>query len=555
MQQSNSEEAQAMPAYETHQILNQPPEFSSNLYLSDNALQSAVSQFGGSWGNEALRDYGKLALETMMSDGMRANVNKPQFRSHDRFGQRINQVDFDPAYHQIMAHAIEAGLPSLPWQDSREGAHVVRAALVYLHNQGECGTTCPTTMTFAATPALHHQPDIAERWIPLVTARQYDGRNIPWYDKPGVTMGMAMTEKQGGSDVRANQSTAKPVGKPGGGQLYRLTGHKWFCSAPMSDGFLVLAQTDVGLGCFLMPRWTENGVLNHFQIQRLKDKLGNWSNASSEIEFRDAEAWLIGEEGRGVNTIIEMVSLTRYDCMLGSASLMRQAVAQALHHCAHRDAFGKRLNQHALMQNVLADMVVESEAAMWQTFRLSAALDKPEDESEQLLTRLSTPVGKFWICKRTPQLVYECMECLGGSGYVEESTLPRLYRESPLNSIWEGCGNIQSLDILRAMEKSPEASDVLFNEIDLSRGADKQLDNFVDALKSDIHSRNFTQGAARSLTSRMARAMQASLMIRNASDAAANYFLATRIQKEHGVYGAHDAPELATQIIDDSLAL
>ena len=555
MQRSTSEEKPATLAYETHQVLNQPPEFSCNLYLSDKALNTAVNRFGGDWGQEALRNYGQTALETMMSDGIRANINKPQFRSHDRFGQRINQVEYDPAYHQLMTQAIEAGLPSLPWRDPRSGAHTVRAALVYLHNQGECGTTCPTTMTFAAVPALRHQPDIAERWIPRVTAPHYDGRNIPWYDKPGLTMGMAMTEKQGGSDVRANQSIAKPVGKTGGGQLYRLTGHKWFCSAPMSDGFLVLAQTDVGLGCFLMPRWTESGVLNHFQVQRLKDKLGNWSNASSEIEFRDAEAWLIGEEGRGVNTIIEMVSMTRYDCMLGSASLMRQAVAQALHHCAHRDAFGMRLNQHTLMQNVLADMVVESEAAMWQTFRLSAALDKPEDESEQLLTRLSTPVGKFWICKRTPHLVYECMECLGGSGYVEESTLPRLYRESPLNSIWEGCGNIQSLDILRALDKSPEASDVLFNEIDLSRGADKQLDQFIDALKSDIHSRNFTQGAARSLTSRMARAMQASLMVRNASDAAANYFLATRIRQEHGVYGTHDAPELSSRIIDDGLVL
>lgn len=408
-------------------------------------------------------------------------------------------------------------------------------------------------MTFAATPALLHQPDVANRWTPLVTAPHYDGRNIPWFDKPGLTIGMAMTEKQGGSDVRANQSIAKPVGKRGGGQIYQLTGHKWFCSAPMSDGFLVLAQTEAGLGCFLMPRWTENGELNTFYIQRLKDKLGNWSNASSEIEFRDADAWLIGEEGRGVSTIIEMVSLTRYDCMLGSASLMRQAVVQALHHCANRDAFGKRLNQHTLMQNVLADMAVESEAAMWQTLRLSAALDNQEDESEQLLIRLATPVGKFWICKRTPQLVYECMECIGGSGYVEESTMPRLFRESPLNSIWEGCGNIQSLDILRAMEKSPEASEALFNEIELSRGADKTLDQFVDKLKSDIASNQFTEGSARTLASRMARAIQASLMIRFSSDPAASYFLATRIHEEHGIFGTHDNAKLAVDIIDYSL--
>jgi len=544
-----------MPAYETHQVLNQPTEFSSNLYASDKALQKAVNQFGGSWGSDALHDYGQFAVDVMMDESVRANTNKPKLKTHDRFGTRVNQVDFDPAYHQLMSRAIEAGLPSLPWIDPRKGAHAVRSALVYLHNQGECGTTCPTTMTFAATPALRHQPDIAQRWIPLVTAAHYDGRNIPWFEKRGLTIGMAMTEKQGGSDVRANQSTAKPVDKPGGGHLYRLTGHKWFCSAPMSDGFLVLAQTDAGLGCFLMPRWCENGELNQFYIQRLKDKLGNWSNASSEIEFRDAEAWLIGEEGRGVSTIIEMVSMTRYDCMLGSASLMRQAVVQALHHCANRDAFGKRLNQHELMQNVLADLAVESEAAMWQTLRLSAALDNMEDESQQLLMRLATPVGKFWICKRTPPMIYECMECLGGSGYVEESTMPRLFRESPLNSIWEGCGNIQSLDILRAMQKSPEAAEALFTELEVSRGSDKQLDSFVEKLKSDIQSQSITQGGARNLASRMARAIQGSLMVTYASDAAANYYLATRINVEHGVYGMHDAPDLALRIIDDSLAV
>jgi len=408
-------------------------------------------------------------------------------------------------------------------------------------------------MTFAATPALKHQPDIAEQWLPLVTAPHYDGRNIPWFDKPGLTIGMAMTEKQGGSDVRANRSVAKPAGKPGAGQIYKLTGHKWFCSAPMSDGFLLLAQTDAGLGCFLMPRWTQNGELNQFTIQRLKDKMGNWSNASSEIEFRNAESWLIGEEGRGVNTIIEMVSMTRYDCMLGSASLMRQAVVQALHHCANRDAFGKRLNQHALMQNVLADMAVESEAAMWQTLRMSAAFDNFEDESEQLLTRIATPVGKFWICKRTPPLVYECMECLGGSGYVEESTMPRLFRESPLNSIWEGCGNIQSLDILRALEKSPDACDAFFTEVERAKGSDKTLDRFVETLKHDVQSQTMTPGTARALASRMARAIQASLMVQYATDASANYFIATRIHTEQSVYGTHDAPELVAKIIDYSL--
>ena len=539
--------------YETHEVLNLPPDFTANLYTSDSPLQSAVNAFGANWGEDNLRDYGDYAVSTLMNDSVRANVNKPKLRTHDRFGRRINQVDFDPAYHSIMSQAIESGLPSLPWRSPEPGAHAVRCALVYLHNQSECGTTCPTTMTFAATPALGHQPDIAEQWVPKVTAPHYDGDNKPWFEKSGLTIGMAMTEKQGGSDVRANQSQAKPVDKPGGGKRYLLTGHKWFCSAPMSDGFLVLAQTEAGLGCFLMPRWTEAGELNRFYIQRLKDKLGNWSNASSEIEFRDAESWLLGEEGRGVKTIIEMVGMTRYDCMIGSSSIMRQALAQALHHCAHRDAFGKRLNQHELMQNVLADMAIESEAAMWQTMRMAHSLDNQSDESEQLLARLATPIGKFWICKRAPGLVVECMECLGGGGYIEESPMPRLFRESPLNSIWEGCGNIQSLDILRAMQKSPDAAEALFADICSVSGSDSVFDKFTDTLKKEVTSTQMTPGAARSLASRLARAIQASLMIRYSQSDNAAYFIETRIATEHGIYGAHDAPGVVGNILDTAI--
>ncbi len=539
-----------MPAYDTHQVLNQTPAFNTNLYTTDKALRSAVASFGADWATTQLDTYGQFATDVLMHESVRANINKPQLQTHDRYGNRINQVDFDPAYHQLMTQAIEAGLPSLPWRENRAGAHTARAALVYLHNQAECGTTCPTTMTFAAIPALHHQPDIAERWVPKVTAPHYDGRNIPWYDKPGLTIGMAMTEKQGGSDVRANISSAKPVTGNGGGKLYHLTGHKWFCSAPMSDGFLVLAQAEKGLSCFLMPRWTEDGQLNRFYIQRLKDKLGNWSNASSEIEFRDAEAWLLGEEGRGVNTIIEMVAMTRYDCMIGSSSLMRQAVSQAIHHCNHREAFGSKLNQHALMQNVLADMAVESEAAMWQTMRLSQAFDNASDEAEQLYARIATPVGKFWICKRAPALVYECMECIGGNGYVEESGMPRLFRESPLNSIWEGCGNIQSLDILRVLAKSPNAVDALFNEINQARGVDSALDGFMDALIDDIKKANYSEGSARQLASRLARTIQASLMVRYAQPDAATYFIASRIFTEHGIYGQHDDTSRAKLVID-----
>ena len=542
----------------THQVTNQPAEFDYNLYTSDHALQNCVQVFGGQHSTDALTAYGGKAMHNLMHMAATANTAKPELRTHDRFGHRINQVDFHPFYHSLMRDAIEAGMPSLPWAQPQPqpGAHVARSALVYMHNQAEAGTTCPTTMTFSAVPALRHQPDVTASWIDGITSRQYDQRNVPWYEKKGLTIGMAMTEKQGGSDVRANQSTAVPVAQAGAGEAYLLTGHKWFCSAPMSDGFLVLAQTDKGLGCFLMPRWTPEGELNRFYIQRLKDKLGNWSNASSEIEFSGAWSWLIGEEGRGINTILEMVAMTRFDCMLGSASLMRQAVAQALHHCSERMSFGASLSQHAAMQNVLADLAVESEAALLQTMRLAHALDavnESNDEHEQLLLRLATPVGKFWICKRTPDMVAESLECHGGGGYVEESVMPRLFRESPLNSIWEGCGNIQSLDVLRAIAKQPKVVDAYLQELQTATGSDKAYDSFVTRLKDDITASKFTEASARQLTSRLARALQASLMIRYAGTASAEFYLATRIATEHGIYGVHEDAGNAKQIIASAM--
>ena len=524
--------------FTTHRVTNQPPEFDYNLYQTDLALQHAVGQFGGDSAAARLTDYGQTARENLMDHSALANRNKPELRSYDRFGHRLNEVSFHPSYHKIMGDAIAAGLPSSPWSKPGPGAHVERAAMVYMHCQAEQGTTCPTTMTFSAVPALQVQPDITSDWVKGVMSREYDPRNLPWSEKSGLTIGMAMTEKQGGSDVRANQSVATPVAQPGPGKAYLLTGHKWFCSAPMSDGFLVLAQTDAGIGCFLMPRWTPEGELNSFQIQRLKDKLGNWSNASSEIEFNQAYSWLLGEEGRGINTILEMVAMTRFDCMIGSSSLMRQALAQAMHHCNYRESFGKALIEQPAMVSVLADLCIESEAAMLLTLRVAQALDTASDEHSQQMIRSLTPVGKFWICKRTPAMVYECMECLGGSGYVEESVMPQLFRESPLNSIWEGCGNIQSLDVLRALSKSPQTADALLHELDTTSGADKSLDQLVNSLRDDFQSAKFDESSCRQLSANIARAISASLMVRHAPQANAEHYIATRVHSQHGIFGS-----------------
>ena len=366
---------------ETHEVLNQvPPLDGANLYRLDLPLQDWVRRYRGGWAESRLDAYGALAGGPLMAAGFLANENKPVFKSHDRYGHRIDLVEFHPAYHQLMSAAIAHGIPSLPWTDPQSGAQVVRAGLMYLHNQAEAGSSCPLTMTYASVPALRQQPGIADVWLPKILSREYDPRNLPMEQKSGVTIGMAMTEKQGGTDVRANTTRAHAVGARGPGQEYELVGHKWFCSAPMCDAFLTLAQTEQGLSCFLLPRHRPDGSRNQFYIQRLKNKLGNWSNASSEVEYRSALAWMIGEEGRGVPTIIEMVSSTRFDCMIGSSSLMRQALTQAMHHCTHRQVGGRALIEQPLMQNVLADLALESEAALALTMRMGRALDNPFDE-------------------------------------------------------------------------------------------------------------------------------------------------------------------------------
>lgn len=522
---------------ETHEVTNQvPPLDGLNLYNSDLPLQQWVHRYRGDWASEQLSAYGQLAGGPLMQAGFLANANPPVFHSHDRYGHRIDVVEFHPAYHELMSAGIAHGITSAPWADPRPGAHVARAATMYLHNQAEAGTSCPMTMTFACVPALRLQPELAEAWLPKILSRQYDARNLPMERKSGLTIGMAMTEKQGGTDVRANTTRAFAVGAGGPGQPYELVGHKWFCSAPMCDAFLTLAQTDKGLSCFLLPRHRPDGSRNQFYIQRLKDKLGNQANASSEVEFRGALAWMLGEEGRGVPTIIEMVAMTRFDCMIGSSSLMRQALTQAAHHCAHRLVGGRVLVEQPLMQNVLADLALESEAALALTMRMAKALDTADDRHEAGFSRLVTAIGKYWICKRAPAMINEAQECLGGAGYVEDSILPRLYREAPVNSIWEGSGNVQCLDVLRALSKEPDLVEMLFTELDDGKG-DARLQTHVDQLKRHFADKDDIQYRARQLTEDIAVALQARLLLDAGNNVVSDAFIASRLAGHGRVYG------------------
>jgi len=519
------------PLAKTHEVLNQPPALEDyNLYTQDRALQDWVRAQGAGWAEDSLTAFGALAgrAETIEL-GFQANENPPVLDTHDRYGHRVDRVRFHPAYHELMRIALEHGLHSSPWTEPGPGAHVSRAAHFYMQMQVEPGHGCPVSMTFAAVPALRHQPEIAARWLPKVTARAYDPRNVPDGEKSALTIGMAMTEKQGGSDVRANTTRAYPLGAAGPGQAYELIGHKYFVSAPMCDAFLVLAKTDKGLSCFLLPRWRPDGEKNPLQIQRLKRKMGNAANASSETELRGALAWMIGEEGRGVRTIIDMVAATRFDCMMGSAAGMRQAVAQVTHHARYRSVFGERLDRQPLMQNVLADLALESEAALAFTLRMGHALDHLDDDHERLLARIATPVGKYWVCKRTAPHAAEAMECIGGSGVMEDCIMPRLFRESPVNAIWEGSGNVQCLDVLRAVEKEPAVMDAFLAELHRARGADDRFDRFTDALKDDLADTGDLVYRARDLVDRMALAMQGSLLLRGGNAAVAGAFCAGRL--------------------------
>ncbi len=519
----------------THEVINQPPPLAGhNLYDSDAALREAVVREGAGWAEDELRVFGELAGRPETIDlGRLADRHTPELRSHDRRGYRIDEVEFHPAWHELMRLGVEAEVHALPWNRPRPGAHVARAAKHFLLTQVEAGVMCPLTMTFAVVPALAAEPELAAEWGPRATSTVYDRRFRPAAEKAGCILGMAMTEKQGGSDVRANSTRAVPVDGGGAGE-FLLTGHKWFCSAPMSDAFLTLAHSEAGLTCFLVPRWLPDGGRNPFYIQRLKDKLGNRSNASGEIEVRDTWARRLGEEGRGVPTILEMVNHTRLDCMLGSAGLMRQALAQATHHAAHRAAFGRLLRDQPLMRNVLADLALEAEASTALALRIARAYDEAADDGEARgFRRLATAIGKYWVCKRTPAMVAEALECLGGAGYVEESILPRLYRESPVSSIWEGSGNVICLDVLRALARE-DVLPAFLAELGEARGTDRRYDAFLAETERRLADQSDVQARARRLVERLALALQASLLLRHAPACVADAFVAARLAGEGG---------------------
>jgi putative acyl-CoA dehydrogenase len=542
------------PDSRTHEVTNQPPPLADfNLFETDRCLVEAVQREGAGWAEARLRDQGAvLGSAETIELGHLANRHVPLLRSHDRFGHRVDEVEFHPAWHRLMAIGMAAEQHALPWNDPRPGAHVARAALGFMMCQVESGVCCPLTMTFAAVPALRHQPEVAAEWEPRVRATQYDQRWQPAERKTAATIGMAMTEKQGGSDVRANSTRAEPAGAGGPGGEYLLTGHKWFCSAPMSDAFLTLAQSPGGLSCFLVPRWRPDGSRNRFFIQRLKDKLGNRANASSEIEYDGAWARMVGEEGRGVPTIIEMVHHTRLDVAICSAALMRQALAQAVHHAAHRTAFQRRLIDQPLMRNVLADLTVESEAATILVMRLARAFDQAAgDPAEQAFARLATAVAKFWVSKRAPDFVFEAMECHGGNGYVEESILPRLYREAPLSSIWEGCGNVISLDILRALRQNPESLEAFFAELELATGADARLDAMAERIRAMLKDTATLELGGRRLAEAMALALQGALLVRHGEPRVAEAFCRSRLEAGRGAtYGTLPADLPFAELIE-----
>lgn len=516
----------------THEVTNQVPPLADYDVAADPALLEGLERAGAGWAVAEVHALGRLAgSEQAQEWGRLVNENEPVLRTHDRVGNRIDEVEFHPYWHELMDVAVSYGLHAAPWRDPRPGAHAARAAKMYVWGQVDAGHTCPISMTYAAVPALRFNPELSARYEPLLAATEYDfGLREP-SSKRGLIAGMSMTEKQGGSDVRANTTTARPLGDGS----YVIVGHKWFTSAPMSDMFLTLAQAPGGLSCFLLPRVLPDGSRNGIRLQRLKDKLGNRSNASSEIEYDDAIGWLIGEEGRGVRTIIEMVNNTRLDCAVGSAAGMRGGAVRAVHHARHRRAFGANLVDQPLMGNVLADLVVESEAATTVGMRLASATDRPEDEQEQAFRRLGLAVTKYWVCKRGPSHAVEALECLGGNGYVEESGMPRLYREAPLMSIWEGSGNVAALDALRAMAKQPESVAAYFAEIEQASGADTRLDDAVGRLRKELSDLSDIEHRARRLVESMALVLQGSLLVRHGTPAVADAFCASRLGGDWGV--------------------
>lgn len=513
----------------THEVFNQPPDFAGrNLYTTDPILRHWARREGGDWVDAPLTALGaEIGTEEALQWGEEANRYPPELTVFDRYGRRIDEVRFHPSYHRLMELAMRHRIHSIAWAEDRPGSHVAHAALLALLSETEQGTMCPISMTYASVPALRHNPAVAAEWVPKIVGGTYDAPLKPVAEKRGVTVGMAMTEKQGGSDVRANTTRAYPEG-----DAWRLVGHKWFCSAPMCDGFLTLANTGAGLSCFLVPRIRPDGERNTLHVMRLKDKLGNRSNASSEIEYHDTYAVLLGEEGRGVSTIIEMVHHTRLDTISGTIGIMRMALAQAHHHVSNRRAFQKTLIDQPAMRAVIADLALEYEAAVALTMRVARAFSG-RDEGERAFARLAVAAAKYWLTKRNPNFVYECMECHGGAGYVEESPLPRLFRESPLNAIWEGSGNVIALDILRTLGREPAARDAFAAEAMAARGESPLLDAAMEDVAAQLKSVP-AEGDARRIAERMALVLQASLLVRHAPAAVADAFVATRLGKDGG---------------------
>jgi putative acyl-CoA dehydrogenase len=519
---------------------NQPPPLRErNLFADDLPLAEALEREGGGHARVSLRAVGAFWGGEPMAWGVQADAHAPVLHTHDRYGNRRDEVEFHPAWHALMAAGVRQGLHAHPWTSTDPAPHVVRAAMYHCAVQAEAGFGCPLTMTFAAVPALRAQPEVADEWVPLLTAAGYDPELRPAAEKGSALCGMAMTERQGGSDVRANTTTATPLDGGGPGGEYELTGHKWFCSAPMCDLFLVLARTGDGVSCFALPRVLPDGTRNAgFRLQRLKDKLGNRSNASSELELQGAWARMVGDAGRGVPTIIRMVNHTRLDCVIGAAGGMRAAVAQATWHAAHRRAFGALLADQPAMANVLADLAIEAEAATATAMRLARAYDEAaNDPRAELFARLATAVGKYHVCKRVPAHAAEALECLGGNGYVEASGMPRLYREAPLGSIWEGSGNVMALDVLRAMRATPAALDGFLDEVDAAAGADHRLDAHVARLRGALATPEHLEHRARRIVEDLALALQGSLLVRHAPSAVADAFCAARLGGGGLAYG------------------
>ncbi|HUC58681.1 MAG TPA: acyl-CoA dehydrogenase family protein [Streptosporangiaceae bacterium] len=543
------------PHLSTHEVTNQVPPLAGHDVAGDQALLTAVADQGADWVIPELHELGSLAGSADVAELARlANAHSPVLRTHDRYGHRIDEVEFHPAWHQLMTTAVGHGLHATAWASGKSGAHVARAAKFYVWTQAEAGHGCPISMTYSIVPALRHAPDLAARYEPLLASQEYQpGLAVP-ETKAGLLAGMAMTEKQGGSDVRANTTRAEPAGDGS----YLVTGHKWFCSAPMCDLFLILAQAPEGLSCFLLPRVLPDGSRNAMRLQRLKDKLGNRSNASSEVEYEDAVAWPVGELGHGVPTIIEMVSSTRLDCVIGSAATIRQAVTEAAHHARYRKVFGRPLIDQPAMAAVLADLALESEAATLLTIRLAGAADRASqgDAAEAALLRLMLPAAKHWVCKRTPLIVGEALECLGGNGYVEESVLPRLYRDAPLNSIWEGSGNVTALDLLRALSRSPAGLDSLRAELATGAGTDRRFDRASDRLFAELAAlssadRQSGQLQARRLAGLLTVTLQGLLMQKYSPVAVSDAFLATRLAGA----GALGGPGASFGMLPDTLEL